>query len=134
MSIPQPLQIQIRFADIDIMGHVNNSVYLSYFEMTRVHYFGQLLGSKWDYQKDGFLLARNEVDYLRPIYLTDQPTIEMKTEKIGNKSFVLSYKIWVDNEVCTQGQSVMVGFDSTINKSIPIPDKMRKALELLKTE
>ena len=40
----EPVQIQIRFADIDAMGHVNNAVYLSYFEFTRVHYFSELLG------------------------------------------------------------------------------------------
>ena len=62
-----PAQIQIRFADIDVMGHVNNAVYLSYFEMARVHYFKQILGEEWDWNSDGILLARNEIDYLSPI-------------------------------------------------------------------
>lgn len=43
----KPVEIQVRFADLDVMGHVNNSVYLSYFEMARVHYFGELLGYNW---------------------------------------------------------------------------------------
>jgi len=34
-----PFKVQIRFADIDVMGHVNNAVYLSYFEMAPGHYF-----------------------------------------------------------------------------------------------
>jgi acyl-CoA thioester hydrolase len=56
----QPAKIQVRFADIDVMGHVNNAVYLSYFEMTRVHYFQELLGLTWDWKAHGVLLVRNE--------------------------------------------------------------------------
>ncbi len=134
MSLPSPFGIQVRFADIDVMGHVNNSVYLSYFEMTRVHYFEHLLGAKWDYKTDGFLLARNEVDYMRPILLTDKPLIHMKTVHLGNKSFTLSYEIYVGENLCTKGQSVMVGFDSRANQSIVIPAKMREALESLRME
>ena len=131
MILPSPFEIQVRFSDIDVMGHVNNSIYLSYFEMTRVHYFEKLLGAKWDYNKDGFLLGRNEVDYIRPVLLTDKPRIIMKTVKIGNKSFTLSYEIHVDDVVCTKGISVMICFDSIQNSTIPIPAKMQVALEAL---
>ena len=48
-----PATIQVRFADLDVMGHVNNSVYLSYFEMTRVHYFKELVGANWDWRNEG---------------------------------------------------------------------------------
>ncbi len=129
--IPTPFEVQVRFADIDMMGHVNNSVYLSYFEMTRVHYLEKLLGSKWDYQKDGFLLARNEIDYIKPIFLHDSPQIELKTNSIGNKSFTFTYTIRVNDEVRTKGLSVMVCYDSIENKTIVIPEKMRKAFESL---
>jgi acyl-CoA thioester hydrolase len=44
----QPAAIQVRLTDIDILGHVNNSIYLTYFEMTRIHYFSQLVGPDWD--------------------------------------------------------------------------------------
>ena len=47
----KPTEIQVRFADIDVLGHVNNAIYLSYFEMTRVHYFNELLGESWDWKK-----------------------------------------------------------------------------------
>ncbi len=134
MTRPEPFQIQVRFADIDLMKHVNNSVYLSYFEMTRVHYFERLLGAKWDYENDGFLLARNELDYIKPIFLHDKPQIKMFTVKMGNKSFTLGYEIYVRGELCTKGLSVMVGFSAKKNTSIPIPPKMREALEVLQEE
>jgi len=131
---PQPFEIQVRFADIDMMGHVNNAVYLSYFEMTRVHYLEKLLGSKWDYKKDGFLLARNEIDYIKPLFLHDAPQIELKTKNLGNKSFTFTYIVRVNGEVRTKGLSIMVCYDSVENKTIPIPDTMRKAFQELESE
>ncbi|MFM7637212.1 MAG: acyl-CoA thioesterase, partial [Crocinitomicaceae bacterium] len=107
-----PFKVQIRFADIDVMGHVNNAVYLSYFEMARVHYFKQILSENWDWQNDGVLLVRNEVDYLVPIFLHDTPEIKINVEHIGSKSFTLNYKIIVGNKLVTRGKSIMVCFNN----------------------
>ena len=46
----QPANIQVRFSDLDVLGHVNNTIYFSYFELARVHYFRELLGIDWDWQ------------------------------------------------------------------------------------
>jgi acyl-CoA thioester hydrolase len=59
-----PARIHVRFSDLDILGHVNNSVYLSYFEIARVHYFGELLGTSWDWKTFTVVLVKNEIEYL----------------------------------------------------------------------
>ena len=128
----KPAEIQVRFSDLDVMGHVNNSIYLSYFEYTRVHYFGQLLGVDWDWNKNGVLLAKNEVEYLKPVFLSDVPVISMFTETIGIKSFTLSYEINVNNVITTQGKSTLVCYDATENKTIEIPELLKQALLKLK--
>ena len=127
-----PLKLQVRYGDLDLMGHVNNCIYLSYFEMARVYYFGELLGTSWDWEKKGVLVAKNEVEYLEPILLNDQPEITMWCETIGNKSFTLGYSIRTGNKLCTKGNTVMVCFDTSINKSIVIPDELVEALQKLK--
>lgn len=126
-----PAKIQVRFSDLDVMGHVNNSVYLSYFEMTRVHYFKELVGDNWDWKKEGVLLVRNEIDYLKPILLNDKPEVFMYLEKIGEKSISLLYEIKVNNELHTKGKSVLVCFNVEIGKTIPVPTAMAEALQLL---
>jgi len=123
-----PFKVQIRFADIDVMGHVNNAVYLSYFEMARVHYFKQILGENWDWQKDGVLLVRNEVDYLVPIFLHDTPEIKINVEHIGSKSFTLNYEINVGNKLTTKGKSIMVCFNNLEQRTQEIPEKMKLKL------
>ncbi|MBL1280749.1 MAG: acyl-CoA thioesterase [Fluviicola sp.] len=133
MKIP-PAPIQIRFADIDIMGHVNNAIYLSYFENTRMHYFKYMLGRDWDWNKDGIILLKNEVEYIRPVRMTDSPEVTMKVDKIGNKSFTLSYELAVKGVIYCKGLSILVGYDNENHKSIAIPTLMRTELEKLKSE
>lgn len=128
----KPAEIQVRFSDLDVMGHVNNSIYLSYFEYTRVHYFGQLLGVDWDWNKNGVLLAKNEVEYLKPVFLSDVPVISMFTETIGTKSFTLSYEVNVNNGLTTKGISTLVCYDATENKTIEIPELLKQVLLKLK--
>lgn len=130
----QPARIQVRFSDLDIMGHVNNSVYLSYFEYARVHYFGQMLGQDWDWKTHGVLLAKNEVEYLKPILLNEVPEVTIYTESVGNKSFTLRYEVHVNGELRTKGASVLVCFNSEEHKSVEVPEKMKESLEQLKRE
>jgi acyl-CoA thioester hydrolase len=127
----KPVELQIRFSDIDSMGHVNNAVYLSYFEYTRVYYFKALLSKAWDWESNGIILAHTEVSFLSPLLLNDKANVEMRIGHIGTKSFTLHYIIRVKNEIITKGASTLVCYNSTIKESITIPLKMKEALTKL---
>ena len=127
-----PAKIQVRYVDLDVLGHVNNSVYFSYFEMARVHYFGQVLGKDWDWETNGVILVKNWADYLKPVLITDSPEISIFVNKIGTKSFDLSYELKVNDVLHTKGGSTMVAFDAKSGTTIQIPSEMQKFLEQLK--
>lgn len=129
--IPKPYRIEVRFRDMDKMGHVNNAVYFSYLEMARVHYMNEMVGRDFDYFEDGFLLARNEIDYRLPMVLGDEAQCEMWVEKIGNTSFLLGYKIFNDKKLFAEAKSVMVSYNSNKMSKQPIIPKLRQALEKL---
>ncbi|GAB5417959.1 MAG: thioesterase family protein [Crocinitomicaceae bacterium] len=129
-----PAKIQVRFSDLDVLGHVNNSIYLSYFETARVHYFAHLLGEDWDWQRNGVILVKNEVEYHKPILLHDTPLVHIYTDHIGEKSFTLSYEIKVGGTVYTTGKSVLVCFDGSKHATIPVDPVMKDALNQLKKE
>lgn len=122
--------LHIRFNDIDAYGHVNNAIYLTYFEEGRSQYFRDKVGEEWDWQNEGILLARNEIDYKRPVLLQDEARIEIWVSTSGNKSVEVEYRIvkkekgeWV---ICTTGKSVLVCFDYNRQKTIPVPEKWRE--------
>ena len=124
----EPSKIYVRFSDIDVMGHVNNAVYLNYFESARMDFFNELLGKDWDWINNGIILLKNEIEYLQPVVLHDEPKIYLSVEKLGTKSFVLGYQLVVNKKLYTRGTSTLVCFDYTKKISIEIPENLRAKL------
>ena len=124
------MKLDIRWSDMDEMRHVNNAVYLTYFEQARVYYFQE--ACEWDWKEIGVILASAHVDYLRPVVFPNPTSVYVRTSKIGNKSFELSYMITsVVNgieELTTTGYTTMVLFDYESNKSVLIPDFLREKI------
>ncbi|WP_158827861.1 acyl-CoA thioesterase [Mucilaginibacter lacusdianchii] len=123
--------IPIRFSDIDAYGNVSNTIYLTYFEITRLKYWREIIG--WDFDNAGVILGRSEINYLKPITIDDQIACYMRTSRIGNSSFDVMYvlvKISADGEeeICTTGKSVCISYDYKANRSIPIPTRERQRM------
>lgn len=114
-----------------MMQHVNNAVYLNYFEEARMHYFRQLLGKDWDWQRNGILLRKNELEYFKPVLLHEPVEIHCFLRHTGEKSFTMAYEVRVNGELRTTGTSVLVCYNNAEHKSIPIPQGMRESLEKL---
>ncbi len=125
--------IYIRFSDLDGFGHVNNAVYLTYFEIARTNYWRHII--QWDWKETNIILGKSEVSYLKPIKLYDQVFCYVRTSRIGNSSFDMDYIIVKvtetgEEQICTTGQTVCVHYDYRSYKSIPIPEgEKRKMLE-----
>ncbi len=124
-----PARIHVRLTDLDILGHVNNAIYLTYFEIARMHYFSALVGDHWNWMEEGVVLVKNEVEYLKPIVLNDVPHVKVYLIQIGVKSFTLGYEITVNDQLVTKGSSVLVGFNSKTQSTIEIPEKMKEAIQ-----
>ena len=127
------VELQLRFTDIDLAGHVNNAVYLNYFEQARLSFFGQFLGGEHDWTNEGVLLAHAELDYLDRIELNDKVHIEIGCDRLGTKSFDLVYKVHREAPegpvLCCSGKTTMVCFDFKENATIDVPEKWQKALQ-----
>lgn len=124
------MKLDIRWSDMDEMRHVNNAVYLTYFEQARVYYFNE--ACQWNWKEIGAILANAHVDYIRPVVFPNPTTVYVRTSKLGNKSFEVHYLITsVVNgveELTTTGHSTMVMFDYKTNKSVAIPEHLRERL------
>ena len=123
-----PARIFVRLTDLDILGHVNNAIYLTYFEIARMHYFAELVGTNWNWMEEGVVLVKNEVEYIKPILLHDIPYVSIHLIHMGTKSFTLGYEIKVKDVLVTKGSSTLVAFNSKTQSSIEIPKKMKEAI------
>ena len=107
--------IQIRFKDIDLLGHVNNANHFTYLEYARVKYFDELAGTKINWNENGLILAKATLDYKLQILIHDKVFVYTKCSRIGNKSFDLSYSIIKDENgkeiILAEAMTVLVCYD-----------------------
>jgi len=120
--------IQIRFKDIDALGHVNNANHLTYFEYARIQYFDDLIGGEIDWQTEGMILAHQAVSYKKPIYLKDNIHIITWFVKAGTTSFEMAYEVVRteskgEETICATGSSVIVCYNYKTQSPTPIPTR-----------
>jgi acyl-CoA thioester hydrolase len=127
MNCNHKKKIQIRFGDIDIMGHVNNGVQLSYLDVGRLDYFEQVYGQTINWNDAALIVAHLEIDYLSPILLKDQIEVHTNIHKIGTKSVGITQTIVdrVTGEIKTQTTQVMVAFSQKLGQSIEVPETLK---------
>ena len=65
------IDVQMRFRDIDGMGHVNNAVFLSYMELARTHFY-LTYANKRSLEEIDFILAHVEIDFEAPAEWGDE--------------------------------------------------------------
>ena len=123
--------IQLRFSDIDGYLHVNNGVYLSYFEHARAVFLYQVAG--WNVMDVGTVVGRIEIDYLRPIHLLDEVEALVKCTRLGNSSFDLEQILLGKDsagtaQVYATCKSVLVSVDRITMKPVPVPTPFRQKL------
>ena len=111
-------QIQIRFTDLDPLGHVSNSVYMQYFDMGRMDFFKKIVETS---ECPANVVARIEIDLVREIRLNDSVHVETWCSAIGTKSMTVQQHIIANDQLVTRGTLVLVGFDNDKRQSIPLP-------------
>jgi len=123
--------LQLRFADLDALNHVNNANYLTYLELARIHYLEQVLQMKMD-ERYSVILAKATVEFRRPIHLGDDIKVYTRCSRIGNKSFDLEYELRktepTGQTLMAVGHTVMVAFDYETNLPVTVPDAWRQKL------
>ena len=123
-------ELEMRFTDLDMMGHVNNAMYFTYMEIGRTKYWTQAI--QWDWKKTGVVIGHASINYLKPLHLGDKISIYVRTSRIGNTSFDLEYMIikMVNGEevICSKGKTVCVVYDYESKSPVAIPDRERSKM------
>lgn len=121
--------IQIRFNDVDQMGHVNNAVIMEYLDLGKDAFFSGhgLSPTKSDFT---VMVVHYDVDFKAQIHYHDSIHVETGIEKLGNKSLTMMQRV-VNREtgvVCVECRTVMAGYRRSTTSSAVIPDEVRQWL------
>ncbi len=121
------LPLQIRFNDIDMMGHVNNAVIMEFFDYGKMHYFDQL-GIKVEQEDVTIVIVHYETDFCGQIFLNTSTEVRTKVERIGQKSLHVLQHIVSDGQLKAVCRTVMSGYNRITKSSEFIPEKLKTAI------
>ena len=129
-SFKHRIDLQMRFSDVDVLGHVNNTVYFSYYDTGKAYYLETISGGKVSWQSVEFVLANVDCAFMVPIYFGEEIEILTKCEYVGEKSLHLLQMLYSkrDKVVKSINRSVMVSIDPEAKTSRPVPDRWRDGI------
>ena len=122
-------EIEIRWKDLDVYGHVNNAVYLTYLEEARDEWLGIVLANPDEVW--GYVLARVAIDYKRELGLADDRVISRcRLGRIGTSSVHTVEEVaTLEGEVSASAEAVLVARDRESGRSRPLTADERAAFE-----
>jgi acyl-CoA thioester hydrolase len=120
-------RIEIRWKDLDVYGHVNNAVYLTYLEEVRDEWLGASLGDPGEVWN--WVLVRVAIDYRRELALSDDMVLATcRLERVGNSSVTTHEEVrTLDGHLSAEAEAVLVARDRDSGRSRPLTDVERAA-------
>jgi acyl-CoA thioester hydrolase len=124
---------RVSMRDIDLNGHVHNSVYLDYFEDAVVNQLranGMIQYFRPATSGVSYHVKKCEAIFLHPLTVDDIVIPAVYIEKLGNSSLIFNIKLEIKDKAvnCAEGKLVWVCVNIDDNKSRPIPSETREQL------
>jgi acyl-CoA thioester hydrolase len=129
--------IEVRFADTDAMGHVNNAVYLTYCETARITYWTDVTGEPVRLGTAGaesLILAEARITYRAPAFHGQVVMVETRATRIGQSSFTLEHRLTAatgddDPTLVAVSESILVRYDYARDAPVALSDEAIAAIE-----
>ncbi len=126
---------RVRFGDLDAMRHLNNVVFLRYFESARIAFLRTIVPdhdpSRPEGGPFGVIFAECQIAYRSPVRFDEQVDVECSIAEVRRSSFRIDFRMSVGERLAAEGHGWIVGFDYAEQHSTPLPDEVRERLEEL---
>lgn len=118
--------IEVRFRDLDALGHVNNAIYLTYMESARIAYWLHVTGRQ-RLEGMNMILARVEVDFRSPVSYGESLDVGVRCASMRRSSFVMEFEVVErgSRRLVAEARKVLVHYDYAASQSRPIPQELR---------
>lgn len=125
---PQPLAMadRVRFAELDILNHVNNKAYMEWFETLRVEYSDRLCAPFYDGQpRPRMVLRHATIRYVREMVLGENYVATARVAAFRTNSYTLEQQLWSGDLRATLS-GVMVSLAPDGSGRYPLPEALRR--------
>jgi acyl-CoA thioester hydrolase len=118
--------VEVRWADSDRLGHVNNTKFIEYMQEARIKFFRSAT-----FERLPVVVRKTDVEFLRPVKDESGPlTITVTVLRLGTTSYTLRHTVTdVHGNMCGFGDAVLVGFDPDTDTARALTDDERRMLE-----
>lgn len=108
------VEVQSRFNDFDIFGHVNNSCYMQYLDLAKVRYFEAVLGHKVDTDGIAAVIVNINVNFFSPAYFDEQLAVVTACVRVSQRSFALEQRVVnpCTGDVKCAATTILASFDT----------------------
>lgn len=119
-----------RWSDMDALGHVNNSKYLTYFEQARLEWLLEIAPNCMDNATIGPVIVNAFCTYLKPIHHPQEFDIYLYSGEPGRSSFEMYYELknLEGDQLFATGSTKVVWVDYNKGKSCPLPENIKELL------
>ena len=123
--------IQIRFSDVDVLGHVNNTNYFSFYDTGKALYFSEVTGQQMEWSKIDRVIANIDCAFIEQIVYGEDIEVLTRVTSIGTKSFAMQQMLRnkKTGAVKSVATTIMVTIDPDTHKTVPVSEENRRALE-----
>ena len=120
-------EINVRWADMDALSHVNNTLYFRYMEEVRIHWL-KAIGYTFSVASTGPVVASAACEFKRPVVFPAKITVRLSADKPGRSSLKTYYHFDNSGVEVAVGEAVIVWVDYGRGESVSIPSLIREAL------
>lgn len=129
-STATPVNIQLRWSDQDVNGHLNNVRILTLIEEARVRATQQWTATTPGSSGLKRLVRAMNTNFEKEVHYGKDTTVWVWISRIGNSSFVFGHLLTQDDEPCVYAEATMVVVDPKTGKPKPHDSAARRALEM----
>jgi acyl-CoA thioester hydrolase len=123
-------RIRVRYAEIDGQGVVFNAHWMTYFDDSCTRFMESLdFGPGFWTKEFDVMLVKAVLEWQGPAHFDEWIEIAVVPTRLGSKSFDVSYRASVGERSCCTATITYCSVQPGDNAPIPIPDKVRTALE-----
>lgn len=123
------MPLDVRWGDVDMLGHVNNAKYFTYDESSRIAYFEPFGADDPRMWKDyGLILASIGADFIQQVHYPARLTIGTRVIRIGRSSMNTLSGLFAGDRLMAAVRGTLVWFDYVEQKTMPVPEHIRAAI------
>lgn len=127
-EFPIVISVPVRWGDMDAFGHVNNTVYLRFFESARIAYFERMGIHTSTPEGVGPILHSTSCRFRAPVTFPDTVRVGARVVDIGDDRVRMEHTVYSERmgKVAATGDALVVSFDYAKGEKAPVPAEWRK--------